>query len=111
MTNKNNGVDPEKQQIIRGMLHLAVMAELEKGKRYGAELLISLSKTPFTSRVGTLYPLLNRMEKDGLLDSDWQMEPGQTPRRYYRLTKQGQAKLAEYREFLTYIQTYLGGKP
>lgn len=111
MTNKNNGVDPEKQQIIRGMLHLAVMAELEKGKRYGAELLISLSKTPFTSRVGTLYPLLNRMEKDGLLDSDWQMEPGQTPRRYYRLTKQGQAKVAEYREFLGRIQTYLGGKP
>ncbi|QQS69331.1 PadR family transcriptional regulator [Candidatus Saccharibacteria bacterium] len=111
MTNKNIGNDPEKQQIIRGMLHLAVMTELEKGKRYGAELLISLSKTPFTSRVGTLYPLLNRMEKDGLLDSDWLMEPGQTPRRYYRLTKQGQAKLAEYREFLTYIQTYLGGKP
>jgi DNA-binding PadR family transcriptional regulator len=51
------------------------------------------------------------MEKDGLLDSDWQMEPGQTPRRYYRLTKQGQAKLAEYREFLGRIQTYLGGKP
>jgi DNA-binding PadR family transcriptional regulator len=51
------------------------------------------------------------MEKDGLLDSDWQMQTGQTPRRYYGLTKLGKEKLHEYRAFLTYIQTYLGGKP
>jgi PadR family transcriptional regulator PadR len=110
MTNKNNEISTEQQQIIRGMLHIAVLAQLAKGKRYGAELLIALSKTPFTSRVGTLYPLLNRMEKDGLLASDWQMEPGQTPRRYYRLTKTGTQKLTESRAFLAHIQTYLGGK-
>jgi PadR family transcriptional regulator PadR len=110
MADKNKQNNTEQQQIIRGMLHIAVLSELENGKRYGAELLIALSKTPFTSRVGTLYPLLNRMEKDGLLVSDWQMEPGQTPRRYYRLTKIGMQKLTESRAFLTHIQTYLGGK-
>ncbi len=109
MANKN--ISTEQQQIVRGMLHVAVLAELERGKKYGAELLIALSKTPFTSKVGTLYPLLNRMEKDGLLASDWQVEPGQTPRRYYRLTKHGQQKLAEYRSFLKIVQTHLGGKP
>ncbi|MBL8031208.1 MAG: PadR family transcriptional regulator [Candidatus Doudnabacteria bacterium] len=110
MTHKNE-ISAEQQQIVRGMLHIAVLAELEIGKRYGAELLIALSKTPFTSKVGTLYPLLNRMEKDELLVSDWQIVPGQTPRRYYRLTNHGQQKLAEYRSFLQTIQTHLGGKP
>lgn len=108
MTHKN--ITAEEQQIIRGMLHIAVLAELDSGKKYGAELLMALSKTPFVSKVGTLYPLLNRMEKDDLLSSDWQMKPGQTPRRYYRLTKHGKTKLQEYRMFLEQIQRYLGGK-
>ncbi len=109
MTNKHE-VSAEQQQIIRGMLHIAVLAELENGKKYGAELLIALSKTPFTSKVGTLYPLLNRMEKDGSLDADWFVSEGQTPRKYYRVTARGKEKLQKYRSFLAHIQTYLGGK-
>lgn len=103
-------ITTEQQQIIRGMLHIAVLAQLESGKMYGAELLIALGKTPFTSKVGTLYPLLNRMEKDGLLVSDWQVAAGQTPRRYYRLSSVGHEKLREYREFLRHIQKIVGGK-
>jgi PadR family transcriptional regulator PadR len=100
----------EQQQFIRGMLHVAVLAELEHSKRYGAELLIALDKTPFSSKVGTLYPLLGRMERSGLLSADWQIEPGQTPRKYYRITSLGREKLTQYRAFLSQIQTYLGGK-
>jgi len=107
MTNNNQD---EQQQFIRGMLQMAVLTELEYGRKYGAQLLVALSKTPFSSKVGTLYPLLNRMEKGGLLSCNWHMASGQTPRKYYQLTAAGQKKLHEDREFLQQIQTYLGGK-
>lgn len=97
----------EEAQIIRGMLHVVVLARLEQKRKYGAELLIELSKTPFSSKVGTLYPLLARMEKGGLLESDWHIETGQTPRKYYRITKLGKAKLEETRAFFDEIQKYV----
>ena len=91
------------------MLHVAVLAELERGKQCGVDLLLAFETTPFSSKVGTLYPLLTRMEKSGLLSSDWSVGPNRTPRRYYRLTVLGKSKLAEYREFLAQVQHYLGG--
>jgi len=109
--NKNDsGNSTEEQQIVRGMLHIAVLSQLEHGRKYGAELLIALDGTPFSSKVGTLYPLLTRMEKSGLLSADWRIERGQTPRKYYRITPLGHEKLTQYRAFLSQIQTYLGGK-
>jgi PadR family transcriptional regulator PadR len=105
-----NNKQDEQQQIIRGMLQIAVLTELEYGRKYGAQLLVALSKTPFSSKVGTLYPLLNRMEKNGLLSCNWHMTAGQTPRKYYQVTALGQKKLHEDREFLRQIQTYLGGE-
>lgn len=112
MTNNKKDFEPngEEQQIVRGMLHIAVLSLLESGRKYGAELLIALDGTPFSSKVGTLYPLLTRMEKSGLLSADWHIEKGQTPRKYYRITTLGRGKLTEYRAFLRQIQTYLGGK-
>ena len=109
--NKKDGPNnTEEQQIVRGMLHIAVLSLLESGRKYGAELLIALDGTHFSSKVGTLYPLLTRMEKSDLLTADWHIERGQTPRKYYRITPLGKEKLAEYRAFLSQIQTYLGGK-
>lgn len=107
MTQKN--IAAEQQQIIRGMLHIVVLAELAKKRQYGAELLIGLSETPFSSKVGTLYPLLNRLEKDGLLISEWQMTTGQTPRKYYQISVKGREKLAEYRQFMTDVYKQIGG--
>ena len=107
MTQKN--IAAEQQQIIRGMLHIVVLAELAKRRQYGAELLIGLSKTSFSSKVGTLYPLLNRLEKDGLLIAEWQMTTGQTPRKYYQISPECRKKLAGYREFMTDIYKQIGG--
>lgn len=107
---KDDSNNTEEQQIVRGMLHIAVLSLLESSRKYGAELLIALDRTPFSSKVGTLYPLLTRMEKAELLSADWHIEKGQTPRKYYRITPLGREKLAQYRAFLSQIQTYLGGK-
>ena len=109
MTKNDLETGAEQQQIIRGMLHIAVLAELSKGKKCGVDLLLAFDKTPFSSKVGTLYPLLTRMEKNGLLSSDWHIKPSKTPRKYYILTSHGKQKLTEYRDFLAHIQHYLGG--
>jgi len=105
---KNTNQD-EKQQIVRGMLQMAVLVELEASRKYGAQLLVLLSKTPFSSKVGTLYPLLNRMERANLIRSKWEVEESQTPRRYYEVTAQGTAKLQMYRDFLHDLNKYAKG--
>lgn len=110
MLHNSQQTKAEQQQIIRGMLHIAVLSELSTCKKCGVDLLVALDKTPFSSKVGTLYPLLTRMEKNGLLTSDWSIADTKTPRKYYRLTAHGKQKLKEYREFLRQIQDYLGGK-
>ena len=110
MTRQKLTAGSEQQQIVRGMLHVAVLREIEQGKKYGAELLIALSKTPFSSKVGTLYPVLTRLEKSGLLSSEWQISAGQTPRKYYALTGLGRSKLRKNRDFLEIIHTYLRGQ-
>lgn len=111
MLNNQLDASAEQQQIIRGMLHVAVLNELERHKKCGVDLLIALEKTPFSSKVGTLYPLLTRMEKNGLLSSHWSVASSHTPRKYYRLTATGKNKLKEYRAFLSQVHNYLGGKP
>lgn len=92
------------------MLQMAVLVELEHGRKYGAQLLINLSATPFSSKVGTLYPLLSRMERAGLIRSKWETKASQTPRRYYETTVQGAAKLRMYRDFLGQLMNYTKGK-
>ena len=110
LNNNSKNASGEQQQIIRGMLHVAILAELGKGKKCGVDLLLALEKTPFSSKVGTLYPLLTRMEKNKLLSSDWSVATSHTPRKYYRLTKLGGEKLKEYRNFLRQVHQYLGGE-
>lgn len=108
MSNKETMID--EQQLIRGMLQIAVLVLLESKPKYGAQLLIDLSSTPFASKVGTLYPLLNRMEQEETIVPEWQIERGKTPRKYYQISASGLSKLQKYREFLTQIHTFLGGQ-
>lgn len=107
MTNK--ALEQEKSQIVRGMLEVAVLANLEKKPLYGAKLLIALADTPFASRTGTLYPLLNRMQKQGLIDAEWKLSPDSPPKKYYSITAIGLTKLTSYRELLNEIYKILGG--
>ena len=51
--------------------------------------------TEFATQEGTLYPLLSRMRRDGLVDYDWKESDSGPPRKYYALTASGQAQLAE----------------
>ena len=85
------------QEIRRGILVLSVLSVLEKPE-YGYSLVQSLEKIGVSIEGNTLYPLLRRLEKQGLLISSWEVE-SQKPRKYYEITSMG----VEVREELTKI--------
>jgi len=81
-------------QLRKGTLELAILAALKGGKLYGLELL-NLLHTHETMKIteGTLYPLMDRLKRDGVIDAEWHQEGDQRPRKYYRLTQAGEEKL------------------
>ena len=80
------------QEIRRGILVLAALNELSEAK-YGYSLISSLTEKGLEIDQGTLYPLLRRLEAQGLLNSAWNVE-GARPRRYYVLNESGKRLLA-----------------
>lgn len=75
------------QELRRGVLILAVLSQLGEAQ-YGYSLRQLLARQGMPIEEGTLYPLLRRMEEQGLLKSEWKIEDG-PPRRYYVRNKQG----------------------
>jgi PadR family transcriptional regulator PadR len=84
------------QELRRGVLVLAALSQLREPK-YGYALIDDLSQHGLDIEQGTLYPLLRRLEEQGLLESEWNVE-GSRPRRYYVLSAAG-------RELLQLLQT------
>lgn len=78
-------------ELRRGSLTLAVMVELQT-ERYGYVLRKALSEQGMQIDENTLYPLLRRLESQGLLVSEWREEANRK-KRFYRLSKDGQATL------------------
>ena len=78
-------------ELRRGVIVLAVLSQLNE-EQYGYSLLKLLSEQGLEIDQGTLYPLLRRLESQGLLSSDWNTE-GSRPRRYYVISEEGQKLL------------------
>jgi len=90
MINKNRISDTQiklTQELRRGILVLAALNQLKEAK-YGYALINSLAEKGLEIDQGTLYPLLRRLEAQGLLQSEWNVE-GSRPRRYYILSEDG----------------------
>lgn len=82
-------------QLRKGALELVILAALRAEPVYGLALLRHLQRFPTTAITeGTLYPLLDRLKRDGLVDANWVQEGESRPRKYYRLTVRGEQKLA-----------------
>ena len=75
------------QDLRKGALVLAVLSQL-RTPQYGYSLRQALAQRGMPIEEGTLYPLLRRLESQGLLASQWQAEDG-PPRRYYELSTLG----------------------
>jgi PadR family transcriptional regulator PadR len=96
-------------ELRRGILILAALSQLDEEK-YGYALIDELGQQGLDIDQGTLYPLLRRLEDQGLLDSTWNVE-GSRPRRYYVINEEGTRLLAdltaEWRELTTVMETLL----
>jgi PadR family transcriptional regulator PadR len=83
-------------ELRRGVLVLATLSQL-RTPRYGYGLRQALAKKGLSIEEGTLYPLLRRLETQGVLKSEWKIEDG-PPRRYYALNADGRKLLKKLTE-------------
>lgn len=99
-------------ELRRGVLVLAVLSQL-RAEQYGYSLKQGLDAYGLEINEGTLYPLLRRLEGQGLLESDWRVDEGTRPRRYYWLNEDGSALLrrlaAEWHELGSVMDELLEG--
>ena len=91
----NKQIESKKQQMRKGILSYAVLFSIAKGKVYSLKLLDNLKKADMLVVEGTLYPLLNRLKREGLLEYEWQESNNGPPRKYYYITKLGKETLTE----------------
>jgi PadR family transcriptional regulator PadR len=84
-------------ELRRGVLSIAVLSQLSK-EEYGYSLLKAFSDKGMEIDQSTLYPLLRRLESQGLLQSDWRIVDDARPRRYYVISPQGRAVLKKLKE-------------
>jgi len=87
-------------QLRKGLVELCVMAALQDGEAYGYEILQRLGDAGnLAVTESTVYPILVRLAKDDLVEVRVAPSPAGPPRRYYRLTGAGRARLADMRRY------------
>ena len=93
------GVTDRFAAIRKGLLEFLILKIVAADKVYVADILKRLSGTEFATQEGTLYPLLSKMRRDGLVDYEWQESGAGPPRKYYELTAKGRSQLAELNDY------------
>ncbi|WP_294496931.1 PadR family transcriptional regulator [uncultured Gemmiger sp.] len=95
--------DKFEQQFKKGALEMVLLALIARRRTYGYEIIQQLGKigAPLFSstREGTLYPLLYRLEDAGLVAGELEATPGGRAKKYYRITEAGRAALKRRRAF------------
>jgi len=105
------------RELKKGSTELLVLALLEARPRHGYELgklIASRSHGRLQFRIGSLYPILCRLEEKGLITGRWVEKSGERRRRFYRLTGAGRNMLETQRsvwhDFITAVNQILGGE-
>lgn len=83
-----------KAQMRKGILEYCILAILAHGDSYAPKIIAELKKAQMIVVEGTLYPILTRLKKLGLLSYRWQESTQGPPRKYYALTAEGEEYLA-----------------
>lgn len=101
-------------QLKKGVLGMCVLALLARGDSYAYEIASQLSRAVGMGE-GTIYPLMRRMQSDGLVKTYLEESPSGPPRKYYRLTEDGRAslaaQLAEWRAFTASVEQLVASRP
>lgn len=103
-------------ELRRGVLEHCVLAILRERESYAFEIVRVLSQAgELLTSEGTIYPLLARLRRDGLVTTSWRDSESGPPRRYYRLTDDGRASLtafgAEWQRFRDAVDAILAEGP
>ncbi len=84
-------------QLRRGVLEFCVLALLRDDERYSFDLVRALGDADgLVTSEGTLYPMLGRLRREGMIQSTWRESASGPPRRYYRITQDGDAALQAF---------------
>lgn len=99
-------------QLKKGVLGLCVLALLSRGDSYAYEIASRMADAVDMGE-GTIYPLMRRMQSEGLVKTYLEESPSGPPRKYYTLTETGHARLAEqvteWRGFTAAVDTLIDG--
>jgi PadR family transcriptional regulator PadR len=77
-------------QMRKGVLEFCILSIISRGEVYASDMLEELTQARIMVVEGTLYPLLTRLRKAGLVDYKWVESTSGPPRKYYTITLQGQ---------------------
>ena len=106
---------PDEQTLKKGTAELLILAQLEHRPSHGYEIAQQIelrSHGTVSFHVASLYPVLYRLERRGLIAGRWVEKAGQRRRRYYTLTASGRKVLADqrrtWRAFMRAVQAAAG---
>ncbi len=98
-------------ELRRGVVEHCVLALIGEGESYAFDIVKVLATRHLVTSEGTIYPLLARLRRDGLVATSWRESTAGPPRRYYRLTDEGRRALetfvAEWTSFRTAVDALL----
>jgi PadR family transcriptional regulator, regulatory protein PadR len=104
--------EPIEIQLKKGVLGLCVLALLSRGDSYAYEIASKLSHAVDMGE-GTIYPLMRRMQSDGLVSTYLEESASGPSRKYYKLTDAGRAsldsQLTEWRSFIAAVEEVIVG--
>ena len=88
-------INNSKSQMRKGMLEYCILLLLKQQPAYANDIIQRLRDAEMIVMEGTLYPLLTRLKNDGLLAYEWQESTQGPPRKYYKLTTEGEEALTQ----------------
>jgi PadR family transcriptional regulator PadR len=89
-------LDKWREQLRRGGLELAILLSVSSIPRYGLEIIRYLQEsTDLVVTEGTIYPILGRLTRSGVVEAEWVSDETPHPRKYYRLSQRGRKNLDE----------------
>jgi PadR family transcriptional regulator, regulatory protein PadR len=87
-----------KAQMRKGVLEFCILSILSEDEAYVSDLINKMKDAKLIVVEGTLYPLLNRLKNDGVLEYRWEESKSGPPRKYYKITREGKAVVNELKQ-------------
>lgn len=91
-------IDNTKAQMRKGVLEMCILSLLSNQEMYTSDIIDRLRASQLVVVEGTLYPLLTRLKNAGLLEYYWQESNSGPPRKYFKITPEGQTFLQGLKE-------------